>query len=142
MGAHWYRFEEAGEDDDDNEPSHHSKIKFYESNGFPERVVIIGSGPAGLAAAIYAARAGLKPVVVAPPVGGQLQGKGVMVENYPAVTGVTGPSIVFDMMEQAAEFGTVFLQNEVSPPSHPLFPSCALPCLARLVTPPQPPHAC
>ena len=49
---------------------------------FPERVTIIGGGPAGLSAAIYAARAGLRPVVVAPPMGGQLQGKGVDVENY------------------------------------------------------------
>lgn len=80
---------------------------------FPERVVVIGAGPAGLAAAIYASRAGLRPVVVAPPMGGQLQGKGVMVENYPAVQGVTGPVIVGDMMNQAAEFGTVFEQNMV-----------------------------
>jgi thioredoxin reductase len=48
--------------------------------------MIIGSGPAGLAAAIYAARAGLKPVIAAPPMGGQLQGKGVGVENYPVAT--------------------------------------------------------
>ena len=74
---------------------------------------MIGAGPAGLAAAIYASRAGLRPVVVAPPMGGQLQGKGVMVENYPAVQGVTGPVIVGDMMNQAAEFGTVFEQNMV-----------------------------
>jgi hypothetical protein len=52
-------------------------------------MMIIGSGPAGLAAAIYAARAGLKPVIAAPPMGGQLQGKGVGVENYPVVTQFT-----------------------------------------------------
>ena len=48
-----------------------------------EEVVIVGGGPAGLAAAIYAARAGLKPLIVAPAFGGQLLGKGVDVENYP-----------------------------------------------------------
>lgn len=72
----------------------------YQPSDFPERITIIGSGPAGLAAAIYAARAGLRPVVVAPPVGGQLQGKGVMVENYPGVHGSMGPAIVGDMVNQ------------------------------------------
>ena len=51
-------------------------------------LVVVGGGPAGLSAAIYAARAGLKPVVVAPPMGGQLQGKGVDVENYREFSGV------------------------------------------------------
>lgn len=101
---------EAAEESDE-EPE--SIFKMYESNGFPERVTIIGSGPAGLSAAIYAARAGLRPVIVAPPMGGQLQGKGVMVENYPAVHGNTGPAIVSDMMKQAAEFGTSFEQTLV-----------------------------
>ena len=40
------------------------------------------------------------PVLVAPVEGGQLQGKGVLVENYPAVTGITGPVIVRDMRKQ------------------------------------------
>ena len=44
-------------------------------DGYSETIAIIGGGPAGLAAAIYAARAGLKPVVISPPVGGQLKGK-------------------------------------------------------------------
>ena len=57
---------------------------------YPERVTVIGGGPAGLAAAIYAARAGLRPVVVAPPFGGQLMGKGVDVENYPGLLDMTG----------------------------------------------------
>ena len=60
-----------------------------------------------------AARAGLKPVVIAPLEGGQLQGKGVLVENFPGVAGVTGPAIVFDMRKQAAEFGTRFLEEKV-----------------------------
>lgn len=64
------------------------------------QVVIIGSGPAGLSAAIYASRAGLKPVVVAPAMGGQLQGKGVGVENFPGVNESTGPNLVHAMQLQ------------------------------------------
>ena len=78
-----------------------------------ERVVIVGAGPAGLSAALYAARAGLKPVVVAPSEGGQLMGKGVSVENYPGVLGQTGPSLCMLMQEHAAEFGARFLQQAV-----------------------------
>ena len=74
-----------------------------------EQVVIIGGGPAGLSAAIYAARAGLSPLVVAPPVGGQLQGKGVSVENYPGIFGVTGPELVKQMQRHAREYGASFL---------------------------------
>jgi len=80
---------------------------------FPERLVIIGGGPAGLSAAIYGARAGLKPLVVAPPLGGQLQGKGVSVENYPGILGDTGPGIVAQMTLQAIESGAMFLEEAV-----------------------------
>merc|ERR1719272_699311 len=82
-------------------------------DGYAQTIVIVGGGPAGLSAAIYAARAGLKPVVIAPPVGGQLKGKGVQVDNYPAVDGLTGPSLVFAMEEQAAKAGAVFAYEEV-----------------------------
>jgi len=85
----------------------------YIPGDYPERVTIIGGGPAGMSAAIYAARAGLKPVVVAPPMGGQLQGKGVDVENYPGLANVTGPEVVAAMREQAASFGAVFECEEV-----------------------------
>lgn len=74
----------------------------------PEAVAIIGGGPAALSAAIYAARAGLKPVVIAPPVGGQLMGKGVDVENYPGLLDSTGPGIVHLMRKQALQFNTAF----------------------------------
>ncbi len=46
--------------------------------------------------------------VVAPPMGGQLQGKGVDVENYPGLANVTGPEVVAAMRDQAASFGAVF----------------------------------
>ena len=86
----------------------------YVPSDFPERVVIVGGGPAGMSAAIYAARAGLKPVVVAPPMGGQLQGKGVDVENYPGLANVTGPEVVSAMRNQAAAFGAVFECDSVT----------------------------
>jgi len=81
---------------------------------FPERVVIIGGGPAGMSAAIYAARAGLAPLVIAPSMGGKLQGKGVDVENYPGLNNVTGPSIISHMRAQAASFGAVFEEDLVT----------------------------
>jgi thioredoxin-disulfide reductase len=99
----------TGTDDDMEEAA----VAPYVASGETERVVIIGAGPAGLAAAVYAARAGLKPVVIAPLEGGQLQGKGVLVENFPGVSGITGPVIVFDMRKQAAQFGTRFLEEKV-----------------------------
>jgi thioredoxin reductase (NADPH) len=80
---------------------------------FPERVVIVGGGPAGLASAIYAARAGLTPLVIAPSMGGQLQGKGVDVENYPGLHNMTGPAVIASMRSQAAHFGAVFEEDLV-----------------------------
>lgn len=78
-----------------------------------EKVVIVGGGPAGLSAAIYAARAGLNPIMVAPRMGGQLLGKGVEVENYPGLMGshATGPGVVKLMRAQAASFNTRVLDD-------------------------------
>eukprot|EP00944_MAST-04C_sp_MAST-4C-sp1_P014623 g14623.t1 len=71
-----------------------------------EKIVIVGGGPAGLSAAVYAARAGLEPLVIAPSFGGQLLGKGVEVENYPGVLGydATGRGIITVMRRQANFF--------------------------------------
>merc|ERR1719174_2574276 len=80
-----------------------------------EKIVIIGGGPAGLSAAVYAARAGLEPLVIAPSFGGQLLGKGVDVENYPGVVGynATGRGIVQMMRKQAYGFETRLVDNTV-----------------------------
>lgn len=79
------------------------------------KVVIIGGGPAGLSAATYTARAGLRPLVVAPAFGGQLLGKGVDVENYPGVVGehATGRGLVELMRRQANSFEARFVDTAV-----------------------------
>jgi thioredoxin reductase (NADPH) len=78
------------------------------------KVVIIGSGPAGLTAGIYTARAGLKPVLIeGMQPGGQLTTT-LKVENWPGLIEVQGPKLMMDMKKHAQHVGCEIISDQVT----------------------------
>ena len=80
------------------------------------QVIIVGSGPAGYTAAIYAARANLEPLVIASSVefGGELM-KTTEVDNFPGFPeGIMGPDLMVRMQQQAERFGTEIVYDDVT----------------------------
>src|SRR5947199_5290934 len=90
-------------------------------------VTIIGSGPAGLTAALYSARANLQPLVIEGiEAGGQLM-LTALVENFPGHRdGILGPDLMAEMRTQAEKFGAEIVQGNVT-----AIDVCARPMVVR-----------
>jgi thioredoxin reductase (NADPH) len=96
----------------------------------PRNVIIIGSGPAGLTAALYTARANLQPLLIEGlEAGGQLM-LTTLVENFPGFRdGIMGPDLMGDMRAQSQKFGAEIIQSHVTEVD-----LCAKPFLVRTST--------
>jgi thioredoxin reductase (NADPH) len=84
----------------------------------PEKLIIIGSGPAGLTASIYAARANLFPLVIEGFQSGGIAGGQLMtttiIENFPGFSkGISGPKLIEEMRTQALNFGTKMISEDI-----------------------------
>jgi len=82
--------------------------------GTIHKLIIVGSGPAGLTAAIYAARASLQPIIIdGTEPGGQLM-KTSYVENWPGEKSILGPELMMKIRDHAQHFGTQFIAGRVT----------------------------
>lgn len=76
-------------------------------------IIIIGGGPAGLAAGLYASRRNLKTLVISETLGGQMS-LAPSVENYPGLSPMPGMKLAEKMKRQARKFGCLFKQETVT----------------------------